>query len=283
MTIRQAEQIADLDEGDVDTVCKQVANTAKAGLNRERPVQDWAIANAINDLILARKRAKALEQAKKSGLPRTTDPWTDRLQKVKRPDATHWYLHDRDTSVTWYGPKPAPAPDAATAAATAATPVSTTLNVRETTEALVLPTIEARRATLARAAREQRDTVVEVGFAWITTQLAIGNVVYLDGDMIVTTVGGRPGATRTEVCTADPALTIAVAALHDAAAIAFAAADHPAAQRGYWTTWLRAEDDDRELLDDWIRLGYEPADYEQAWLDSLTAAHAELVEVAAPT
>lgn len=105
LTLHQAEELARVDEADVDDVVTVVVETAGnpavlRGDNQELP--GWAISDAVDRVARKRKVAAAEETAKKSGLKRLKSKpyeYSGDHRPCKRKDATHVYVDG--VSIIW--------------------------------------------------------------------------------------------------------------------------------------------------------------------------------------
>jgi|GEM_PF-5181097 len=103
MTIQQVEELAKVP--DVDQVAVVGELVARAASAKDSLLPNWAIADTINQLKTKRKHLEAEKVGVASGLKRITDrPYdspggTHRI--CKKAEATHWYLHERDTHILW--------------------------------------------------------------------------------------------------------------------------------------------------------------------------------------
>lgn len=99
ITIRQAEQLADLPDADIDDVANLVADRTGDG-----PLQDWVVSDAITKVERRRKHDKAEQTGLASGLKRLTQrPWegAGTHRPCGKKEATHWYLGDHEATIVW--------------------------------------------------------------------------------------------------------------------------------------------------------------------------------------
>lgn len=99
MTIRHAEELARVDEADIDEVVA-LLDVGRCG----QELRDWNIADAIRKLATQRKYAEAEKVGLASGKKRlATRPWDGAggHRPCSKTDATHWYLGDGTTSIVW--------------------------------------------------------------------------------------------------------------------------------------------------------------------------------------
>jgi len=100
LTIRQAETLADLPDGDIDDVVALV--NAPDTLDYTLP--DWTVDQAIKKLATDRKHADALATGEASGLARLDrQPYkgAGTHEPCSRTQATHWYLGHDTTTIVW--------------------------------------------------------------------------------------------------------------------------------------------------------------------------------------
>lgn len=103
LTIQQVEELAKVADVDQAAVVDELVTRAKHAKDSLLP--SWAISDTINELKRKRKHLEAEKVGVASGLKRLTDrPYdspggTHRV--CKKADATHWYLHPRDTTILW--------------------------------------------------------------------------------------------------------------------------------------------------------------------------------------
>lgn len=102
LTIRQLEEIAKVPEDALRTVVDRLVK--RAAQMKDTLLPDWAIKAEIDDLKRIRKHNEAEKAGEASNLKRiVAHPYIgagDHRPCVKK-DATHWYLGDRDQTITW--------------------------------------------------------------------------------------------------------------------------------------------------------------------------------------
>lgn len=238
ITVRQAETLVDLPDGDIDQVVETVAGRAS---NYEGQVPDWTVGDAIKKLDTARKHAVALGEGEGSGLVQLQrQPYAGAgdFEPCAKRVATHWYLGVDGVKVLWAKAR------------------ELTTKTTSTTSADA-PCISAAEHTAAREARKDllRD-LIENGEHTLLRQHGLARAMeelltdsYLElTRRDVAALGPDVAADLSD----DPALLLAVAALAKAAN--FDDLEHdPAVAAGH-------EVEERAM---WVALGYELQWWEQ--------------------